>query len=259
MVHSFRVHRAAPPRSLLALCVCAAGKSTLSRLLARADAEAQGASGELSVLGARLGREATAGDGGGGGAAAAHAAPLWPRAAVGWVSTELHLSVARAAVPAWSILLRRADREAGSGDGDGGAGSGAPLSLGAADEALGSHVAHALGLDGSLLARPFDQLSQGEQKLVLLGVAIARQPALLVLDEPCQGLDLISRRRVLELVERVCRTHATTLVYITHHYEECVPCVSHVMHLRDGQAAFAGERAAYEQQMEALHASARTA
>ena len=61
------------------------------------------------------------------------------------------------------------------------------------------------------------------------------------------SLDLLARRRVLSLVERVCALGAvSSLVYITHHYEEVLPCVTHVLHLRGGAAAFRGERAAYE-------------
>ena len=43
----------------------------------------------------------------------------------------------------------------------------------------------------------------GEQKMVLIAAALATRPAILVLDEPCQGLDETGRRRVLQLVERV--------------------------------------------------------
>ena len=35
-------------------------------------------------------------------------------------------------------------------------------------------------------------------------------------------------------------------MYITHYYEEVVPCITHVMHLRGGVATFSGERGAYE-------------
>lgn len=82
---------------------------------------------------------------------------------------------------------------------------------------------------------------------MLLGTALARRPAILVLDEPCQGLDALNRARVLRLVQRVCTAAPTTLVYITHHYEEVIPCISHVLHLREGTAAFCGQRHVYEQ------------
>ena len=81
---------------------------------------------------------------------------------------------------------------------------------------------------------------------MLIAGAVAARPALLVLDEPCQGLDLIARRRVLTLVNSVCRAADVSLVYITHYYEEVLPCVTHVMHIRKGVVAFSGERESYE-------------
>jgi molybdate transport system ATP-binding protein len=146
------------------------------------------------------------------------------RSGVGWVSTELHLSVARSARRASDVL--NGDR---------------------ASAAAGDQVARWLGLDADLLERPFNHLSQGEQKLVLLGAALASEPLVLVLDEPMQGLDTTNRSRVLKLVESVCRAGGTTLVYITHHYEEVLPSVTHVMHLSGGDAVFIGPRAAYEE------------
>ena len=193
-----------------------AGKSTLSKLLARADAVEQGACGDLSVLGMRLGAQPPA--------SAASPAAMPMRSGVGWVSTELHLSVARSARRASDVL--NGDR---------------------ASAAAADLVAQWLGLDADLLERPFNHLSQGEQKLVLLGAALASEPLVLVLDEPMQGLDTTNRSRVLKLVESVCRAGGTTLVYITHHYEEVLPSVTHVMHLSGGDAVFIGPRAAYEE------------
>ena len=191
-----------------------AGKSTLSALLARADAQSLGASGDFRILGEALGMSpacpATS-------SVADQARPLLPRDGVGWVSTELHLSMARSSRLAIDVL--QGFRMPGS----------------KADE-LSLQVARWLGLSAAaVLQRPFSMLSQGEQKLVLIGAAIAKRPELLVLDEPCQGLDTVHRTRVLSLVNRVCSVSNTTLIYITHHYEEVLPCVSHVMHLQQGQ------------------------
>ena len=193
-----------------------AGKSTLSALLARTDPESVGASGALNVLGQGIGASSVASE-----AARTHGG-LALRDGVGWVSTEIHLRLARSSMDAWSMLSRTG----------------------------GDNVAFSmvrwLGLTADALYRPFSALSQGEQKLVLIGAAVAQRPTLLVLDEPCQGLDLLSRSRVLSLVDRVCTSTDTTLIYITHHYEEVMPCISHVMHLRGGNVVFSGERAAYE-------------
>lgn len=102
------------------------------------------------------------------------------------------------------------------------------------------------------LDRPFAELSQGEQKLVLVAAALASRPRLLVLDEPCQGLDLMKRKRILGLVERICQATDLSLIYITHHPEEILPSVSNVLHLAKGQEVFQGAREDYDPNAVAL-------
>ena len=82
--------------------------------------------------------------------------------------------------------------------------------------------------------------------MVLVARAIAGRPSLLIVDEPMQGLDSHNRRRVLGLIELICRATDVSLVYITHHMEELLPCVTHVLHLREGRDVFQGELAGYE-------------
>ncbi|KAL3937922.1 MAG: hypothetical protein SGARI_001945 [Bacillariaceae sp.] len=100
---------------------------------------------------------------------------------------------------------------------------------------------------GSLLNTPFHGLSQGQQKMILLTAAIAKRPPLLVLDEPCQGLDLLNRQRLLQVVERICAATDMSLVYITHHLdEEQIPSITHAMHVKDRKAVFQGGIADYD-------------
>jgi molybdate transport system ATP-binding protein len=68
--------------------------------------------------------------------------------------------------------------------------------------------------------RPFDHLSGGEQRMVLLARAAVKRPWLLILDEPCQGLDPNHRARVLALADRIGRDGATTLLWVAHHPAE---------------------------------------
>ena len=63
-------------------------------------------------------------------------------------------------------------------------------------------------------------LSYGEQRLVLIARALIKQPPLLILDEPCQGLDDPSRMLVLAFINRLAEQRATTLLYVTHHPAE---------------------------------------
>ncbi|CAJ1962036.1 unnamed protein product [Cylindrotheca closterium] len=94
---------------------------------------------------------------------------------------------------------------------------------------------------------PFDQLSQGEQKLVLLSATLARRPNLLILDEPTTALDSIARKRVLALLERICQATQDdlTLILITHYQDEWVPSVSHVLNLVRGNTTFQGPKSEY--------------
>ena len=93
----------------------------------------------------------------------------------------------------------------------------------------------------SLLERPFHCLSQGEQKLFMIVAALALRPPLLVLDEPCQGLDIVHRRRLLQVIERICQSTDMALIYITHHLkEELVPSITHAIHLKDRRAVYCG-------------------
>jgi molybdate transport system ATP-binding protein len=97
-----------------------------------------------------------------------------------------------------------------------------------------------------LMDRKFAFLSQGQQKMVLIAASIAKRPNLLVLDEPLQGLDLINRLKVLQLVDRICSVTDMSLVYITHHLEELVPSITHILHLKNGRATYNGTRDRYD-------------
>lgn len=74
-------------------------------------------------------------------------------------------------------------------------------------------------------ARPLRSLSYGEQRLALIARAMIKQPRLLILDEPCQGLDEINRRTILKLVEHIGTQTDTTVLYVSHHAEDAVPCI----------------------------------
>jgi len=77
----------------------------------------------------------------------------------------------------------------------------------------------------------FRDLSYGEQRLVLLARAMVKQPDLLILDEPCQGLDDVNREMVLKLVDHLGRTGSTQILYVTHHPEDAIPCITNSMAL----------------------------
>lgn len=94
-----------------------------------------------------------------------------------------------------------------------------------------------------LAARPWRVLSQGERQRILIGRALMAKPRLLILDEPCAGLDPVSREHFLRFIEQIGRhLNAPALVLVTHHVEEIVPVFTHVLLLKNGRALAAGER-----------------
>ncbi|MDD4456839.1 MAG: molybdate ABC transporter ATP-binding protein ModF [Syntrophotalea acetylenica] len=78
---------------------------------------------------------------------------------------------------------------------------------------------------------PLRALSYGEQRLVLLARAMVKMPVLLILDEPCQGLDEVNREMVLKLVDHLGAGGHTQLLYVTHHPEDRIPCIRHRMEM----------------------------
>jgi molybdate transport system ATP-binding protein len=81
----------------------------------------------------------------------------------------------------------------------------------------------------------FDQVSEGEQRLALIARALVKSPALLVLDEPCQGLDTNHRDRVLQAIDRVGSRLNTSMIYVTHRTDELPHGVTHVLKLNEGR------------------------
>jgi iron complex transport system ATP-binding protein len=84
-------------------------------------------------------------------------------------------------------------------------------------------------------------LSQGERQRVLIGRALMANPRLLILDEPCAGLDPAAREHFLQFLQRLGMSrNAPALVLVTHHVEEIMPVFSRALILKDGKVLAAG-------------------
>jgi len=95
-----------------------------------------------------------------------------------------------------------------------------------------------------LATRPWRVLSQGERQRVLIGRALMANPPLLILDEPCAGLDPVARERFLQFLQKLGRSKtAPTLIFVTHHVEEIVKIFTHVLLLKDGRVLAQGRKA----------------
>lgn len=95
-----------------------------------------------------------------------------------------------------------------------------------AEEADADAWLECLGIS-RLADRDFSTLSSGEQKVVLLARAFARQPAMLVLDEPFQGLDPVMRARMRRIIDTLVTSRRSSLIFVTHYPEELPACVTH--------------------------------
>jgi len=83
-----------------------------------------------------------------------------------------------------------------------------------------------LGLQDSA-GRPFNQCSYGDQRMLLIARAMVKHPHLLILDEPCFGLDDMSRQLVLALIEKICAGSETTVIYVNHHAQDRIEGIEH--------------------------------
>lgn len=93
----------------------------------------------------------------------------------------------------------------------------------------------------SIANRPWQVLSQGERQRTLIARALMAHPRLLLLDEPCSGLDPVAREHFLRSLSKLAgRRNAVPLVLITHHVEEILPLFTHALVLRNGEAIASG-------------------
>lgn len=92
-----------------------------------------------------------------------------------------------------------------------------------------------------LADRAYRTLSQGEKQRVLVARALMNTPKLLILDEPCTGLDIIAREQLLDMIDELSKQeNCPTLIYVTHHVEEILPCFSHTLLLKEGEVFTSG-------------------
>lgn len=85
------------------------------------------------------------------------------------------------------------------------------------------------------------QLSLGQQRMIMLARALVKNPPLLILDEPCQGLDEEQSLYFKNLIDLICTTADTTLLYVSHYQKDIPVCVTNYLQLNNGVATNAGK------------------
>jgi iron complex transport system ATP-binding protein len=111
-----------------------------------------------------------------------------------------------------------------------------------ADREKGASLLARLGC-AELAGRNWFVLSQGERQRVLIARALMADAEVLILDEPCAGLDPVAREQFLWHVEELVKQdNAPTVLFVTHHIEEIMPAFTRVMLLKSGRILKAGPK-----------------
>jgi molybdate transport system ATP-binding protein len=85
------------------------------------------------------------------------------------------------------------------------------------------------------------QLSYGEKRKVLIARALVNNPRLLILDEPCNGLDDTARSNFLDLLTRISEM-GINIIMITHHLDDLIPSITHALIIDEGRIVVKGKK-----------------
>ncbi len=88
---------------------------------------------------------------------------------------------------------------------------------------------------GDYTNHTFDMLSKGQRQNVLIARALLANPEILILDEPCTGLDIYNRSYLFRTIEALSKRKELTILYVTHYVEEILPLFDNTLLLRNGR------------------------
>jgi len=146
---------------------------------------------------------------------------IWEiKARIGLISPELHWYFDPSATVAQSIISGFYDS------------SGLFCDPGYTKKAQADELIHYFGLT-AYQNTLMNELPLGKQRLALLARTIVKNPELLILDEPCQGLDQQQTRHFNQLVDELC-SHGTTLIYVGHFESQLPACIENRILLENG-------------------------
>ena len=84
-------------------------------------------------------------------------------------------------------------------------------------------------------SRLLNSLPAGLQRMLLLGRSLIKTPPLLILDEPCQGLDGAQTARTLHIIDRYCTQFGASLIFVSHYQDEFPACIDQTFRLQNGR------------------------
>ena len=102
------------------------------------------------------------------------------------------------------------------------------------EEKIASLWLRLVGLD-AFAAKKFNELSFGQRQLLLIARAMVKNPLLLILDEPCDGLDAKNRAKLLKMIDWMARKTKVTVLFTTHFRDEIPECIQNTLILEKGK------------------------
>jgi len=101
-------------------------------------------------------------------------------------------------------------------------------------------LAEELGIDEKI-NHSFDMLSKGQRQNVMIARALFSDPEILVLDEPCSGLDVYHRAHLFSSIRQLSHRNNLTIIYVTHYIEEIIEIFDKALLLTNGRVFAQGE------------------
>lgn len=95
---------------------------------------------------------------------------------------------------------------------------------------------------GNNVNKTFDMFSKGERQNILIARALIHNPDILILDEPCTGLDVYNRSYLFSTIEKLCKRKDLTVIYVTHYAEEILPLFNDILLLKNGHVFMQGQK-----------------
>lgn len=118
-----------------------------------------------------------------------------------------------------------------------------PKQMGLSDEDIALRVRESMefvGLKGDMVDKsPFD-LSGGQKRRVAIASVIAMKPQVLILDEPCAGLDPKGRDSILDMIKEYQRSTGSTVIIVSHSMEDVARLCTKVYVMNGGKVAMSG-------------------